>query len=126
VYVAEARAYVRSWGVWPWEDAGKAELSISDVRSIEDSPTRLRPELAKRMYDAGESTMGGCRFLLELRDGRRFTCLTGNAVDFLAWPPGVSPEDVVDLVPHSTADADGVIAAAQYFWCLYWDDDARR
>jgi hypothetical protein len=52
------------------------------------------------MYEAGESAMGGCWFRLVLRDGRTVDCETGNAVDFPTWPEGVSPSDVVALIPH--------------------------
>ena len=117
VYVQEARSWLELWGVWPDEDPGKTEVAIGDVVEIADSPVRLPPHLATRMYDAGESGMGGCSFTLVLADGRRLACDTGNAVDFVDLPAGVATSHVVDLEPHGRAGEP--TAGAAYAWCLY-------
>ena len=62
VYVQEARPWVDVWGVWPDEDSGKDEIRIDDAVQISSSPVRLPPHLATKMYHAGETRMGGCRF----------------------------------------------------------------
>src|SRR5690242_808828 len=89
VYFQEARAYIRVWGVWPEDDAGKQSIRIEDVARIDDSPARLLAHLAIKMYAAGESGIGYCLFTLVQGDGRRLVCVTGNAVDFVELPPDV-------------------------------------
>ncbi len=121
VYVVEASPYKRSWGVWPEDDSAKRSVPVERVEAIESSPTRLPAHLATKMYEAGESGMGYCVFRLVLTDGTTLDCLTGNAVDFIAWPPGVSPGDVVDLLPHA-GDARSnpeCVRGTEYAWCLY-------
>src|SRR6266542_3300388 len=100
VYVVQAEPYIRLWGIWPEFDRGKRSLSIDEVVQINESPSRLPARLATKMYEAGESGMGYCRFILILRDGRRLPYVTGDAVDFVDLPPGVTPDHVLDLLPH--------------------------
>jgi hypothetical protein len=125
VYVVEAGAYIRYWGVWPWEDRGKRALSITEVAHIEESPVRLPARLANTLYKAGESGMGYCLFTIVLRDGRRLPYATGNAVDFLDLPPDVRPEMVTRVLPHVGREHfQGRTPAphttgAPYYWCLY-------
>lgn len=118
VYVQEARPWVDVWGVWPDEDSGKDEIRLSDVVEISSSPMRLPPHLATKIYDAGESGMGYCIFTLVLADGRRLSCVTGNAVDFVDLPQGVTPADVVDLLPRE-GSRDHYAESSSYAWCLY-------
>lgn len=92
--------------------------------SIADSPTRLPPALANRLYAAGKSGMGYCVFTLVLADGRKIPCRTGNAVDFPALSEGVTMQMVKDVLPHQGRDALGRAGgpeAPSYFWCLYTD-----
>lgn len=117
VYVQEARPWGEQWGVWPDEDTGKSEVAIGDVVEISASPMRLPPNLATKMYDAGESGMGYCRFTLVLADGNHLACTTGNAVDFVDLPDGVTPDDIVDLLPHELTGQ--VVEGSSYAWCLY-------
>jgi len=122
VYVQEAAIWFEMWGVDPEDDDDKDLVPVERIAAIADSPTRLPARFANRMYAAGESAMGGCFFRLVLRDGRHVDCATGNAVDFPAWPDGVGPADVVDLVPHEgrmSYDAD----PPPYAWALYEDRD---
>jgi hypothetical protein len=52
---------------------------------------------------------------------RRKTYLTGNAVDFVAYPSGTGPRDVVSVLPHvgrGTASL-GKQVQPKYYWCLY-------
>jgi hypothetical protein len=119
VYVQEARSYIQYWGVWPWEDEAKRYVDIRNVEALEESPSRLPVALANKMYEAGESAMGGCLFGLILRDGTKLLCETGNAVDFINWPPGIGPADIVDLIPHEGRLARHRIHSPEYAWCLY-------
>ncbi len=125
VYVAEAKAYIKHWGVWPEDDRGKRSIPVNDVISLSESPSRLPAVLANKLYVAGESSMGGCIFTVVLNDGRRLVCTTGNAVDFLDFPPDVAPSMVVDVLPHERQRSPGgsamkaTIVGAPYYWCLY-------
>jgi hypothetical protein len=103
---------------------------MKEVEGIEESPSRLPAMLANKMYEAGESAMGGCFFTLFLSDARRRPCETGNAVDFVDLPSGVSPEMIIDLLPHEGRNRDtgswgtgpNIMPAAHgadYSWCLY-------
>lgn len=100
VHVVEAGSYFRLWGVWPWEDRGKSWLPVEQIRSLRSCPERLPADFANILYKAGESGMGYFRFSVELRDRRRLFFVTGNVVDFLSWPEGVGPDDVISVKPH--------------------------
>lgn len=126
VYVVEAEQYIRLWGSWPKHDVAKSDVSLNEITRIEESPQRLPAPLATKMYQAGESATGGCFFVLVLRDGRRLPYATGNAVDFLEYPPRVSQDDVVELLPHARGDPGDWRPADDRFWigagfarCLY-------
>jgi hypothetical protein len=120
VYVQEAYTWKQRWGVWPEDDSGKDTISIEDVASISNSPSRLPAALATRLLEAGETGMGYTKFTLVLRGGRRINAFTGDAVDFAALPDGVSVAEIVEVVPHVH---DGEPAARSleppYWWCLY-------
>jgi hypothetical protein len=124
VYVIDANAYIRAWGVWPKDDEAKDEVSIEDVVAIEESPHRLPASLANKLYEWGESGMGYTLFTVVLRDGRRLPRVTGNAVDFPALPDGVTSGDIVD-VERTGRDVfvDRMPRAdertARYAWCIY-------
>jgi hypothetical protein len=101
------------------------QVSISDVTLIEESPARLAPHLADKLYRAGESGMGYTLFVARLRDGTQLPFVTGNAIDFPNWPPNVDPRDVVDVEPHAGRSefrhrAPGPYeSSVEYAWCLY-------
>jgi hypothetical protein len=118
VYVQNSKRWFPVWGVDPEDDQGKRSVPIERVVAIRESPTRLPPRFANKMYDAGESGMGGCFFRLVLRDGRHLDCASGNAVDFPTWPEGVAPSDVVDLVPHA-GERSMARPGRDYAWALY-------
>jgi hypothetical protein len=120
VYVQEAWTWKGMWGKWPEDYRGKVSISIDEVVRIEESPSRIAPDLANRLLAAGETAMGGTRFTLVLRDGRRVNVSTGNAVDFPGLPDGVAAGDVVDVIPHEhTGTMDVAMADPAYWWCLY-------
>ena len=125
VYVVEADRYILGWGIWPEDDPGKDSVRLEDVVEIDESPRRLPAPLANKLYAAGESGMGYVVFTLLLRDGRRVPCLTGNAVDFPTLPEGVTPDDVVDVLPHEGRGREEQGTMHPYAWCLYRVGDAR-
>ena len=118
VYLVKHQPYIRAWGVTPEEDSAKKSVLVEDVVSIAESPSRLPPRIADKLYAAGESGMGYCVFTLTLRDGRRVKCVTGNAVDFVTLPGDAGPADVVDAELHTRPHTDAV-PGPDYFWCLY-------
>jgi len=120
VYVIEEFSYIKSWGVYPGDDPGKASIRVEDIASLTESPTRLPPKFANKLYRAGESGMGYAIFTVVFSDGSRQACATGNAVDWIDYPPGKSRDDVVKVLPHVGRDASPR-PAAKYFWCLYSD-----
>jgi len=123
VYVAAAHAYIGFWGVWPEDDDGKASVAIGDVREIRESRTRLPPEFADRLYEAGESGMGYCIFTVAFGDGSRQVYISGNAVDFIDYPARKGPEDVAAVLPHKgREDQARAKQPPEYRWCLYEDD----
>lgn len=100
VYIVDATEYIREWGVWPWQDCGKQWIPAELIRSACSSYERLTAKFANKVYAAGETGMGYCAYSVDVRDGRRFYFVSGNAVDFPCWPAGVTPADVVTVNPH--------------------------
>ncbi len=125
VYLVDAEEYIREWGVWPWQDREKHWIQAEKVAAVSSSRERLSPQFANRLYAAGESGMGYCAFSVTLRDGRALFFVTGNVVDFLSWPPGIGPQDVVAVTGHArnpehchrspTPSESG----APYSWCPF-------
>ncbi|WP_029913982.1 hypothetical protein [Caulobacter sp. UNC358MFTsu5.1] len=119
VYFAEAQRWFRYWGVWPDEDRGKTALDIETVASVADSPSRLPAPFADALYEAGESGMGYTVFTVQFEDGTSVAVGTGNAVDFIVYPPGQSRDTVVKVLPHVGRGDPKITAAPPYSWCLY-------
>ena len=100
VYVVEAAAYIREWGVWPWDDCEKTWLPAEQIVSVVSSPLRLPAKFANAVYAEGESGMGYFAFSVDFAVGPRRYYVTGNAVDFPSWWVGVDPADIVGVNPH--------------------------
>ena len=120
VYLAEEGSYLRQWG----DDPSRPMLDLADVAAVEESPDRLPVHLAGEVYEAGESGMGYVIFTVRMRDGLAIPFLTGNAVDFLDWPPDMDPRDAVAVEPnvgreHLLLRHGGGRRGANYLWCLY-------
>ena len=119
VYLAEAQPWFRYWGVWPEDDDGKLSIDIRAVAAIAESPSRLPPQAANALYAAGESGMSYTIFTVEFADGSSVPIVTGNAIDFIDYPPGQSKDTVVKVLPHVGRDAPKIRRAPHYHWCLY-------
>lgn len=125
VYVVEEEPYLRAWGIRPEDDPAKSSVDLAEVERIEESPLRLPPPLANKIYAAGESGMGYTVFTLVLADGRSLPYTTGNAVDFPLLPAGIRMADVVDALPHDGRETfrDRLPreeeSTADYYWCTY-------
>lgn len=118
VYVAPEEPYFYYWGVYPEDDPAKRWIRIEDVVEVQDSPTRLPARFANEIYRQGESGMGYSIFAVVFSDGNRQACVTGGAVDFIHYPLGKGPSDVVEVLPHEGRDAQPV-KGPEYYWCLY-------
>ena len=117
VYVVETESWHRLWGIDPEEDRFKSSLSVDEIVSIRDSPYRIPPQIANEIYGGGEDGMGYFSFQLLLERGAALNCLTGNAIDFLEWPAGVSPSQVIGVNIHSRAPNE--VDGAKYRWALF-------
>lgn len=119
VYVVDAEPWFEQWGVWPEEDSAKFSLDIRSVVQIADSPSRLPAKFANQIYEAGESGMGYTIFTVQFRDGTSKVVGTGNAIDFIEYPDGQSPQTVVGVLPHVGRDDPKMHSGPDYRWCLY-------
>jgi hypothetical protein len=122
VYLAPAITWFEHWGVWPEDDPGKSALPLSEVADIRESPSRVPPEIAQSIYQAGESGMGYHVFTLTFRDGSRTPFGTGRALDFLDLPEGKGPADIASVAPHTGRRELGLAGTLPYHWCLFSQD----
>jgi hypothetical protein len=121
VYIEPEQPYLRSWGVYPEDDRGKMSVRIEEVLKVEDSPRRLPAHFANEIYRGGESGMGYTIFTVVFSDGQRQAYGTGNAVDFIRYPEGKGPHDVVAVEPHVGRGANPV-SSPEWYWCLYSEE----
>jgi len=118
VYIVPEEPYMKQWGVYPENDSGKRWIKMEDITEVMESPIRLPARFANQIYDHGESGMGYTIFTVVFSDGERQACGTGNAVDFIRYPNGKGPNDVVAVLPHEGRNAQPV-RAPDWYWCLY-------
>jgi hypothetical protein len=121
VYIQEEQSYLKVWGVMPDLDSNKKYILIEDIEEIKESPNRLRPDLATKLYKAGESGMGYCIFKLVFDNGQTLDIATGNAVDFVPIPNGLTTKNFKDVLPHQ-GSRQNFAKGLNYSWCLYKDD----
>jgi hypothetical protein len=119
VYLCDASEWIKIWGVWPDQDRGKREITIDQVVAVAGSPSRLPPDIANTIYQAGESGMGYSIFTLVFRDGSRQAYGSGNAVDFIEYPTGLKATDIVDVIPHEGRENRSRKTPPEYYWCLF-------
>ena len=120
VYVAEVKKYLKVWGILPGLDPAKKSVLIGDDIKIEESPNRLPPKLATKLYKSGESGMGYTIFTLVLSNDLKIPIVTGNAIDFVDLPDGFNTEDILDVIPHEGRN-NNPQHGPSYTWCLYED-----
>ena len=118
VYIVEENSYRKSWGTMPDEDSGKKYILIENVESITESPNRLEPRLANKIYEAGESGMGYCLFKIVFENGEKFDVASGNAVDFMPMINGMTAKKIVDVLPHE-GSRKNFVNGPEFYWCLY-------
>ncbi|MEO1137124.1 MAG: hypothetical protein AAFW68_11050 [Pseudomonadota bacterium] len=118
VYFCEAEPWHSLWGIWPEDDEGKSSVDINNVLSISESPMRLPAKVANKIYQAGESGMGYSIFTVCFANGHEEAYGTGNAIDFISYPQGLGPGDVVGVKPH-IGRLQIRKKAIEYSWCLF-------
>ena len=121
VFIQEEEIYLKAWGVMPDSDPGKRFVLIEEVSDIRESPNRIRPELANKIYKAGESGMGYSLHKLILDNGQTIDICTGNAVDFVSLPNGLTVKNIKDVLPHQ-ASRKNFMKGPEYYWCLFKGD----
>jgi hypothetical protein len=77
---------------------------------------------ANEVYKAGESGMGYCIFTVVFSDGSKQAYVSGNAVDFIEYPEGKGPSNVVGILPQVGRD-ENPKPAPKYHWCLYAEEN---
>ena len=118
VYVQPREPYLTRWGVLPFDDRDKGWIAISEIVDLEESPFRLPPHLADKVYRWGETGMGYFRFRVGFRRWRNSAVATGNAVDFIPLPQGVTGADVKRVHRHGDRDWPTELAP-RYYWSIY-------
>ena len=119
VYVIGVQEYLNVWGIWLDLDYEKRQVDLAKVVKISESPLRLPPEIANKIYAAGESGMGYHVFTLVFRDGSNQPVRCGNAVDFVKLHQDKTMTDIVDVLPHKGLDEATAEATIDYYWCLF-------
>lgn len=77
-------------------------IEANKIIDIGPCPYQLPPKWCNKIYEAGESFMGGGHyFSIIFKDGREEVYLTGDCVDFIKMPDGYSYEDIVDVNPFA-------------------------
>ena len=102
-FLVDAQQYISAWGVWPDQDEGKREVSISDVTQIESSPFRLPAELAMRCRRT--RVWNGLHAIRNsvpqwLSQSPHFR----ERGHFVNLAPGKNIHDVEEVIPHAGRD----------------------
>lgn len=119
VYLAPELPYLRHWGMYPEDDKGRLWISLEWVQELEASPFRLPATFASQLYQHGQSGVGYFIFTILFFDGTQQTCISGSALDFVQYPPGKGPSDVMGVLPYEGKKRAEMVKAPRYFWCLY-------
>lgn len=119
VYLAPELPYLRHWGIYPEDDKGRLWISLEWVQHLEASPLRLPARFANQLYSHGPSGVGFFIFTVVFNDGSQQTCISSTAIDFVQYPPGKGPNDVIGVLPYEGKKQAGMVKAPRHFWCLY-------
>ena len=118
VYLVSEAPYLKRWAVYPGQDSGRPEVSLADIASLTDSPSRLPAQFASELYKDGEAGMGSAIFTVVFGDGSRQVYQAGGALDFIEYPGDKGPADVAAVLPGE-GRADQAAGPAPYAWCVY-------
>jgi hypothetical protein len=118
VFVQPREPYLTQWGNLPFEDRHKGWIAISEIVDLEESPVRLPPHLADKIYGKGETGMGYTIFRVDYRGGKSRDVVTGSAVDFIPLAEGETSADVVGVHAEIGRIQDAELAPP-YYWSIY-------
>ncbi|SEO91924.1 hypothetical protein SAMN05192574_11647 [Mucilaginibacter gossypiicola] len=121
VYLVNYDDYLRSWGGINYEML----IPIEEITSISESPNALPASLSKKLYDAGESGMGYCVFKILYHNGVTLDIVTGNAVDFVPSPHGLTVQNIKDVLPHK-GSTQAYLNGLDYKWCLFKSNNTQN
>jgi hypothetical protein len=100
-----------------------AFLDVETVKSVGPSPSKTPVAIEKRMYQYGETRMGGFVVTFVLRDGKRFVHAGGGFCEFVSVPEGYKPDDVVDVIfegrPRIDLGKTKWLESPDWKWCVF-------
>jgi len=97
-------------------------LPIPDIIDIAESENRLPYIFSQKIYNAGETAMGGRFFTLVFADGTEQPYECGNLVDFLPLPTRKKMADIVELKLHTVTYGKNVmhqLDSEKYYFSLW-------
>lgn len=118
VFLVSESQYIKVWGIYPEQDRAKRAIDLHEVASVADSRSRLPAKFADKLYKQGESGMGYYKFFVLFTSGFKQLYVTGDAVDFISYPQGLSKENVKDVMPHAGIKGP-YVDGPDYSWCLF-------
>jgi hypothetical protein len=78
-----------------------SRIPIADIVRIEESPCRLPARFATELYSRGETSMCAYQFTVKFYAGFSRTYVDAGCVDFIDYPPLMSPAWVSSVQPAS-------------------------
>ncbi|HYM39657.1 MAG TPA: hypothetical protein VEY12_05875, partial [Thermoplasmata archaeon] len=98
-------------------------IDVESVKAVKASPSKTPIAIEKRMYQHGETRMGGFVVTFVLRDGRRFVYSGGDFCEFVSVPSGYTPDDIEDVVfegyPRMNLGKTKWIESPDWKWCIF-------
>lgn len=122
VCLVPAAQFAKVWEMAPSIYRDKTSIGAEDLAAIEESPDRLPARFANEIYKQGESGMGYTIFTVVFKDGSRQVYATGGRADFIPYPEGKGPSDVVSVIPHEGRHDPSLLGAPESLWCLFAED----
>jgi hypothetical protein len=116
--VAPAIPYLKHWRVYPQDGPGRSCILLDEVDAFAESPRRLPARFANKVYAMEETGKDVKVFTVIFNDGYRQASGAGTAVDFIRYPEGLGPADVVDVVRFQSPNAE-IVRSPEYYWCLF-------
>jgi len=94
-------------------------VNITDVIKITESPHRLPPNISQKIYQGGETAMGGTIFTIEFSDNTEQLYGCGSLIDFLPLPPGKTMNDIINVRLHTVPIRTKYLRGLDYKFCYF-------